>query len=82
MSNAKEGVRVAALAKEDLGIKHRFKLLLDQPRLGGAGLLVVAEEARKSFWAVAVASSRSLEIMNLNDILRFELSKRRRDVCR
>ena len=71
MSNAKEGVRVAALAEKYLGVEHRFKLLLDQPRLGGAGLLVVAEEARKSLGAVAMASPHGL------DLIGFEHSNKR-----
>ena len=65
------GVRVAALAKEYFGVEHCFELLLDQPRLGGAGLLVVAEEARKFLRAVAMASPHSL------DLIGFEHSKKR-----
>ena len=52
-------------AEKDLGIENRFELLFDEPRLGGTGLFVVAEEARKPLRAVAVAISRGLELVGM-----------------
>jgi len=40
-------------------------MLLHQPRLGGARRLVVTEEARKPFGAVAVANPCSIELIGL-----------------
>ena len=54
------------LAEEDLGVEHGFELLLHQHCLGGAGLLVVAKEAREPLGAVAVTSLCGLELAILN----------------
>ena len=48
-----------ALAETNLGVKERFELPLHQFRLGGAGRVVAAEEARETLRAASVASLRS-----------------------
>ena len=51
------------LAERNLGLEQRFEVLLRQPRLDGAGLLVAAEKTRKPLGAVAVASPCGLELV-------------------
>ena len=60
-----ERVCTARAAEKYLGVEQMLDLLLHQPRLVGAGLLVVAEEARKPFAAVAVALPCRLELVGL-----------------
>ena len=55
----------ALAAEKYLGVEQMLEPLLHQPRLVGAGLLVVAEEARKPFAAAAVALPCSLELVGL-----------------
>ena len=56
-----------ALAKKHVGLKHGFERLLYQSRLGGASLLVVAEEARQPFEAVTVASPCGFDLVGLKN---------------
>ena len=66
----------AARAEENPGVEHGFELLLHQPRLCGAGLLVVAEEAREPLGAVAVTIPRGLELVGLEHSERWGLGRR------
>ena len=67
VSNAVKGVgkRCSTLAKEYIGVEHGFELLLHQPRLSGAGLLVVAEKAREPLRAAMVARPRGRKLVGL-----------------
>ena len=83
MSNAVKGVgkRCCTLAEEHIGVEHGFELLLDQPRLSSAGLLVMAEEARESFGAVAMASPRSFKLVGLEHAMRRSTLDGSRGMC-
>ena len=58
-----------ALAKEHLGIEQSLELLLHQSCLGGAGMLVMTEEAREPLGAVAVTSPRDFEHRTAENML-------------
>ena len=64
-----------------MGVEHGFELLLDQPRLSSARLLVMAEEARESLGAVVMASPRCFKLVGLEHAKRRSTVDGSRGMC-